>query len=153
MVKITTQGLLLSFAFSMQIWSFTSYADDPLQQQILRADKQLFTAFNQCDIAAFAAMLDADLEFYHDTGGLTGYDHSVRATQQNCRRNLGLTRTLLSESTKIYPVKEFGAIQLGQHRFCHIENGNNDCGTFGFTHVWRESDGGWKLHRVMSYGH
>ena len=153
MVKITTQRLLVIFALSMQIWSLTSHAEASLQKQILYADSQFFTAFNQCDLATYSSMIDKGLEFYHDTGGVTGYDHTVQFMKDSCERNLGLTRTLLNEGTSIYPIKDFGAIQIGKHRFCHIEKGKNDCGTFGFTNVWRESEDGWKLHRVLSYGH
>ena len=84
-------------------------------------------------------MTDKGVELYHDTGGVTGYDHTVLFMKESCERNLGLTRTLLKEGTSIYPIEDFGAIQIGKHRFCHIENGKNDCGTFGFTNVWRAS--------------
>lgn len=47
----------------------------------------------------------------------------------------------------------YGAIQIGQHEFCHEENGIDDCGVFGFTHVWHRSSDGWKITRVLSYGH
>lgn len=47
----------------------------------------------------------------------------------------------------------FGAMQFGEHRFCHTENGKPDCGTFRFAHVWRKEGETWKLSRVLSYGH
>ena len=50
MVKITTQRLLVIFALSMQIWSLTSHAEASLQKQIVNADRQSFTAFNQCEV-------------------------------------------------------------------------------------------------------
>lgn len=153
MAKLTTQRLLLAFAFGMQIWSFVSYAGPSLEDQILQADKRLFTAFNQCDIETHSEMLSPDLEFYHDKGGVTGYEHTVAVIRENCTRELGLTRTLLPDSVAIYPVKDFGAIQTGKHRFCHWENGKNDCGTFGFSHVWQHTEQGWRVHRVLSYGH
>ncbi len=153
MVKLTTQRVLLLFAFAMQIWSCSSYADSSLRDQIVEADQRLFDAFNGCDIPTFSGMLAKDLEFYHDTGGVTGYSHSVNVTKENCERNLGLTRTLVDGSMEVYPVKDFGAMQIAKHQFCHLENGRMDCGTFGFAHVWKQTDEGWKVVRVLSYGH
>ncbi|MCW8109758.1 nuclear transport factor 2 family protein [Alteromonas ponticola] len=127
--------------------------DKTLKQQILQADQSFFSAFNNCDIAVMAAMFSPELEFYHDVTGLKGYDETMQSTKANCERKLGLVRTLNESTHKVYPVKNFGAIQQGEHTFCHMENGKNDCGTFGFTTVWRKSDTGWQMHRVTSYDH
>ena len=54
---------------------------------------------------------------------------------------------------KVYPIPGFGAQQVGQHRFCHDENGVEECGVFGFTTVWQNTDGHWRMTRVMSHGH
>jgi hypothetical protein len=56
-------------------------------------------------------------------------------------------------SLDVHPVPGYGAIQIGEHRFCHDENGHEECGVFGFTHVWRDVDGQWQIVRVLSYGH
>jgi hypothetical protein len=44
-------------------------------------------------------------------------------------------------------------MELGTHRFCHIENGKQDCGSFRFAHVWQKKDDRWRVTRVLSYGH
>lgn len=124
-----------------------------LSAQISRADAQFFTAFNQCDIATMAKMFSPQLEFYHDTGGVSDYAQTMNATESLCQRVPDLTRTLQPETMQVYPVKDFGAIQQGRHTFCHKENGKDDCGTFGFTHIWQQTEEGWLLHRVLSYGH
>lgn len=64
-----------------------------------------------------------------------------------------MTRTLVEGSLEVYPVKDYGAIQIGSHTFCHMENGQEDCGTFKFVHLWRKENDSWKLTRVISYGH
>lgn len=136
-----------------------SQAEAYLLNKIKQADKTLFDAFNRCDIETMKGMFSRDLEFYHDLGGLGGFEKTIDSTKNNCNDNLGLVRTLVPESLEIYPIKNFGAIQIGEHTFCHIEydengkNGKDDCGTFGFTHVWKESSTGWLVHRVVSYGH
>jgi len=98
-------------------------------------------------------MFAPDLEFYHDKGGLTGYDHTINAIKQNCDRKLGLVRTLVPGSMEVYPIGNYGAVQIASHRFCHMENGKEDCGTFKFVHVWRNDNGNWKISRVVSYDH
>jgi hypothetical protein len=39
------------------------------------------------------------------------------------------------------------------HRFCHAEQGKDECGVFSFVHIWRRTTTGWKISRVISYGH
>lgn len=128
-------------------------AADHLEQEILLMDQRLFTAFNQCDVEGMGQILDPSLEFYHDKGGLTGYQHSLNTLRDNCERQVGLKRELIGDSNQVYPIKDFGAIQQGRHTFCHLENGKNDCGTFQFMHIWKNTDTGWKVVRVVSYDH
>lgn len=128
-------------------------ADSDLHLEIQQADKTLFDAFNSCDVKTQEGMFSPDLEFYHDIAGVTGFEDMLRITKEHCANKLGLVRTLVPDSMVVYPVKDFGAIQIGEHTFCHEVNGVNDCGTFGFTHVWKKSQQGWVVHRVVSYGH
>ncbi len=64
-----------------------------------------------------------------------------------------IRRELVPGSLEVYPIKDYGALELGQHRFCHQENGKEECGTFRFAMVWRKSGGLWQISRVLSYGH
>lgn len=131
----------------------SSVASDSLQIEILRMDARLFDAFNRRDLATQKSIFAKDIEFYHDKGGVTNYDTLIRNTERLFAQNNGLTRTLIPGSSEVYPVANYGAIQTGQHTFCHIENGREDCGTFKFLHIWRNSGGRWELTRVVSYGH
>ena len=144
-------ALTLCAAMLSPMLSFA--AETTLQDRILQLDKQLFDAFNQRDIETTKAMLDADVEFYHDTGGLADYQQTI-ANLTRLFANAGdLTRELIPESTEVYPVKDFGAIQTGKHRFCHTENGKPDCGEFKFLHIWKQQDKRWTVVRVVSYDH
>lgn len=131
----------------------TARADTSLYNEILLADTLFFDAFNRCDTDVMGEIFDVDLEFYHDISGLSDYQMTMASTQLNCERDLGLKRTLTVESMKVFPLPEFGAIQVGEHQFCHLSNDVLDCGVFGFTHVWQRSQEGWKIVRVVSYGH
>ncbi len=129
-------------------------ADSPrLHDEIASVDGRFFDAFNACDLKTMGDMFSKDLEFYHDLGGVHGYKDTMETTRENCERGLGLRRRLVEGSLKVYPIKGYGAIQVGQHTFCHKENGKDDCGTFDFVHVWQRTDKGWVLARVVSYGH
>jgi ketosteroid isomerase-like protein len=147
---------LIKTVFLVSLFSATAVAfafDDALFKQIKDADTRLFTAFNTCDLNTMSAMFNDDLEFYHDVSGLTDKQATMRSSEDNCARKVGLTRTLVEGSMKVYSVKDFGAMQLGSHRFCQKNNGVDDCGTFNFAHVWKQADGEWQVYRVLSYDH
>ncbi len=145
--------------YLLAIWLFTlslsAQAEKPgeLPDEITKMDTKLFDAFNACDLKIMGEIFSTELEFYHDLGGLNGYKGTMDATKGNCDKGLGLRRKVVAGSLKVYPIKGYGAIQLGKHTFCHIENGKDDCGTFEFTHIWKRVESGWKLTRVVSYGH
>jgi hypothetical protein len=124
-----------------------------LFREIAKMDSILFTAFNNRDTTQFKKMLATDLEFYHDKGGLTGFDHTVEFLRSTAKANNGLRRELVKGSLEVYPIPGYGAMEIGSHQFCHMENGQQDCGIFKFVHIWQKKDGNWMLSRVVSYGH
>ncbi len=125
---------------------------------IAHMDSVLFNAFNSRDVEKLKTLFTEDLEFYHDQGGLTNYTQNMEAFKKTVEKNNDLKRELIPGSLEVYPVKDFGAMQTGEHRFCHTENGKPDCGTFKFVHIWKKINNdpmgiGWKISRVVSYGH
>ena len=127
--------------------------NDALRDEILAMDAMLFEAFNNRDLETMKQLFDPDLEFYHDTGGVSDYRQSVENSRRLFEADTGLTRELLIEYARVYPVPDYGAIQVGKHRFCHPENGEMDCGVFEFLHIWKKNDSGWTVARVVSYAH
>ncbi|MBD0278645.1 MAG: nuclear transport factor 2 family protein, partial [Flavisolibacter sp.] len=105
------------------------------------------------DMEKFKSLFTDDLEFYHDKGGLTDYQYTIESFKNTIARNDGLRRELVKGSLEVYPIKDFGAIQIGSHTFCHNENGKQDCGTYKFVHVWKKVGTEWKIARVISYDH
>ncbi len=128
-------------------------ASGELYQTIAHMDSVLFNAFNSRDLEKLKTMFTDDLEFYHDLGGLTNYTQNMEAFKNTAAQNNDLKRELIAGSLEVYPVKEYGAMQVGEHRFCHTENGKPDCGTFKFVHIWKKIGSEWKISRVVSYGH
>lgn len=128
-------------------------ATTDLYNEIKLQDSLLFAAFNTRDIEGFKNYFSQGLEFYHDKGGLTGYEKTVNNLKTTAQENNQLRRELVKGSLEVFPIPGYGAIEIGSHQFCHTENGKLDCGTFKFVHVWQKKDGQWKITRVVSYGH
>ena len=130
--------------------------DLELYDQIFEADKQLFEAFNHCDFEKLRIYFSEDLEFFHDTGGLTNYDQCIQSIEDLCSAGRQVRRELVLGSMKVYPIPDYGAIQEASHHFYATEIGETDevlTGTFKFVHVWKQEADTWKLARVVSYAH
>jgi hypothetical protein len=124
-----------------------------LFETIARLDGALFGAFNAHKADLLMTMFSQDLEFYHDTVGLTNYRQTRSNFEQLFAKIPDIRRDLVRGSLRVYPIKDYGALELGQHQFCHKENGKDDCGTFTFAMIWRKTGDSWKVSRVISYGH
>lgn len=127
--------------------------EDELFKTIARMDAAIFDAFNAHDVDKLMSYFTEDLEFYHDAGGLSTYRQNAEDFKKMFASTPDIRRDLVKESLEVYPIKDYGAMEIGQHRFCHKENGKDDCGTFGFAMVWRKVADSWKISRVLSYGH
>lgn len=113
-------------------------------------DRELFdAAFLKCDQAKFSSLFTDDAEFYHDRTGAS-YGEAVKQLH-SCPRDDGVKRTLVAGSLEVYPIKDFGAIQMGRHTF--TREGEPGVEIAKFIHLWRYSDGKWQLARVMSFDH
>jgi CubicO group peptidase (beta-lactamase class C family) len=126
-----------------------------LRDQILSADRQLFDAYNTCNTVQFSRSLASDLEFFHDSTGLTGHDWNVNALEKRCAESTKYHRSLDEQSVQIFPVPGYGALEIGTHRFYEKGAGGSEKldATPGFANVWKQIPDGWKLTRVLSYGH
>ncbi len=133
-----------------------SIAPDSLYKAIVKADSLLFNAFNNCDTVTYRKFIKDDLEFYHDLGGLAvGADIEMLSIKEMCARGNHIRRELIKSSLEVHPLKGYGAVEIGIHRFYHTNKGQKEkiSGTYKFVQVWQLKDGGWKLARVISYGH
>jgi ketosteroid isomerase-like protein len=124
-----------------------------LFETIARMDAKLFDAFNAHNLDAVMAMFADDLEFYQDNDGVSNYQQSKNDFTKMLASVPDIRRELVKDSLEVYPIKDYGAIEIGVHRFCHKEDGKEECGSFKFVHVWRKSGDSWKISRIISYGH
>jgi enamine deaminase RidA (YjgF/YER057c/UK114 family) len=129
----------------------------PLALEIAQRDQEFFASFNTCDapgkLAEHAAWLDPKLEFYHDLGGVSW---TADAYLEGVRNNVcgKFARELVPGSMQVFPLKDFGALSTGKHRFCHFDSGRCE-GEADFAIVWKHNADGrpWTITRVLSYGH
>lgn len=128
---------------------------DALFDKISALDTAVFDAFNHCSapgqLERHASYFAPDVEFYHDKGGVTWTREAMIA---NTAKNVcgHFRRELVPGSLKVYPIKDFGAIEQGVHRFCQFKTGDCD-GIADFVIVWRHQGDQWQITRVLSYGH
>jgi hypothetical protein len=126
-------------------------------------DRTLFRAvFDTCDLETLAGLLTDDFEMYHDKWGMIADSGAkfVANIKDGCARqktgeNFLSRRELVPGSLVVYPLNNYGAIQMGEHRFYRLTKGKPDelTETAKFTNVWKKEGGKWKLARVLSYDH
>jgi len=124
-----------------------------LYAEIAHMDSAVFNAFNTRDIDKLKTFFSKDLEIYQDNTGLRNYTQTVESFTELFKKDYVLKRELIKQTMEVYPIKDFGAIQTGQHTFCHTENGKLECGTFKFVHIWEKKEGSWKIKRLITYDH
>lgn len=166
-IRFTPRAAVVSLALGMAQAAWAGQAPRPaapplpppvegtLQARIAALDAAVFDAFNRCDrpgqLDRHAAYFDPSVEFYHDTGGVTWTREAMLANTRAhaCGR---FRRELVPGTLRVVPVKDFGAIETGVHRFCQADTGRC-AGEADFAIVWREQAGQWRITRVLSYGH
>ncbi len=145
--------ITLLFAAVTYIHGQTAPAPEPLFQTIQSLDTQLFDAYNHCDLEKFGSLLADDLEFYHDK---TGLSRGRQALVEGIKNNIcgKVTRELVSGTLEVYPIAEYGAVEIGVHRFHHPGHETAESiGEAKFIHLWQKKDVTWKVTRVISFDH
>jgi hypothetical protein len=126
-----------------------------LFDELARMDSILFDAsFASCDAAKANAIFTDDVEFYHDETGFSAGEQvreNTRRLTASCPGARGITRTVVPGSLRVYPIADYGAVQVGVHRF--DERGAATSTMAQFVHLWRFQDGQWRLARVLSLDH
>lgn len=152
-------ALVIAAALSVPLTAQTVPALDAIKTEaelthaITALDKQLFDAYNTCDLDKMKALVAEDLEFYHDKTGLAiGRQVFLDAIKNNiCGK---VQRELVAESLEVYPLKGYGAVEIGVHRFTHPwKQDHGEVGEAKFVQLWQYKDGAWKITRVISFDH
>jgi len=124
-------------------------SDTKLHAEILKMDTKYFNAYNSCDMKTQADIYDEDLEFFHDKGGLmTSKSDLLKSLEKNiCGK---VTRTLIKGSVEVYPIKDYGAVQIGYHKFFNKEEPNAKSVPSKFIVIWKNKNNSWKITKVIS---
>lgn len=148
--------IALLFGANAKVYADGLRADAPLYRTIKALDQKVFEAYNTCDLATLSALVDENLEFYHDRSGLAlGRESFLDSIKNNiCHK---VKRDLVALSLRVYPLENYGAIELGEHTFCNLRE-TPDCkdetnGIGKFFMLWQKQGEQYRLTRVISYDH
>jgi ketosteroid isomerase-like protein len=124
-------------------------ADKELFAEITAMDKEFFDAYNDCDLEKQALIYSDNIEFFHDKGGLmTSKEEILKATEMNiCGK---VTRELIQGTVEVYPINNYGAVQIGFHKFFNNQEPNAESKPSKFIAVWSKNSGEWKMEKVIS---
>jgi len=126
--------------------------DQKLYKTIVQLDSSFFEAYNTCNLnlEKYGDFFSENIEFYHDQGGLmTSKQDIIDATKRNvCGK---VTRELVKGSIEVYPIKDYGAVEIGLQKF---HNNTEEVGTPSkigkFIIIWQNTNNVWKITRVVS---
>tara|TARA_R110002051_G_scaffold297564_2_gene363931 strand:- start:5819 stop:6271 length:453 start_codon:yes stop_codon:yes gene_type:complete len=141
--------LVLMLVLLSQTSTSQNTENNALYNTIMELDSTYFKAYNECDMKTQTEFYDADIEFYHDKGGLaTDKAELLKSIEKNiCGK---VTRTLLKESVEVYPIKDFGAVQTGMHKFYNNQEPDAISKPTKFIVIWKKTDSKWLMSRVIS---
>lgn len=153
-VIIIIHLLIISFGYSQETYKDileTAYIpiDEEIYDIIVAKDTEYFNAYNTCDIKKQESLYSEDLEFFHDKGGLsTSKQEVLAAIEKNiCEK---VTRTIVAGSIEVYPIKDYGAIEIGYHKFYNNQEPNAKSKASKFIMVWKNEDEKWFISKVIS---
>ncbi len=124
-------------------------ADQKLYDEIIKQDAVFFEAYNTCDLKIQEEIYADDVEFFHDKAGFMDSKKEIIASTQKYICNK-VRRELVKEGLEIYPIKNYGAVEIGYHKFYNKSNPNDVAEPMKFMIVWRHQGNRWKIEKVIS---
>ena len=135
----------------------TSPKKEELLTTISSLDHAFFEAYNKCELTKIESLFTSDVEFYHEKRGqLTSRQSVMDALSKSLcgDKNNRVRRELVEGSLQVYPIDNYGALAVGEHRFYLTQAGQKEKldGIGRFANLWQLRDGEWRMSRVFSYG-
>lgn len=126
-----------------------------LYDTILHLDSLLYYYYNTRNLEKFMGFFSPDLEFYHDLTGKTDYSENLERFKVNFAKPAMMRRELSKSSLEVYPIKDFGAIEIGTHNFYQTDKEQPErlVAQPKFMHIWKKEGDVWKIVKVVSYDH
>lgn len=125
-----------------------------LVTEIRDVDRQVFEAYQDCDLSQYASFLSSDLEFYQDNIGVRSRAEILASMKDRCREGIHLLRRLDEKTLVINPIPGYDAVEAGTHWIYSVREGSEHLdATAQFTQIWTKKTGHWQLLRVVSFDH
>ena len=135
----------------MPVFVFPDGEDTPasLYDSIATMDAMWEDAYNNCKLDVMEELISEDLEFYHDQGGLMTSKQKLNEALKNniCGK---VTRQLKEGSLEVYPIKGYGAVEMGLHAFHNKKEPGLEVHYSKFVHIWKRDNAKWRITRVIS---
>ena len=125
-----------------------------LVAEIRDVDRQVFEAYQNCDLSQYARFLSRDLEFYQDNLGVRNRSQILTSMKNRCNEGIHLLRRLDEKTLVINAVPGYDAVEAGTHSIYSVQEGSEHLdATVQFTQIWTKKTGHWQLLRVVSFDH
>ena len=123
--------------------------DQKLHATISSMDSIFFDAYNSCNMEKQKEIYADDIEFFHDKSGLsTSKSDILEATKNNiCGK---VTRSLIKGSIEVYPINNYGAVEIGYHKFFNNQEPDAPSNPSKFIIMWHYEKEQWKITKVIS---
>ena len=123
--------------------------DQELHAAISNMDRIFFEAYNSCDIEKQKEIYADEIEFFHDKSGLSTSKSDILAATENniCGK---VTRTLVEGSIEVYPIHDYGAVEIGYHKFFNNQEPDAPSNPSKFIILWKNELENWKITKVIS---
>ena len=120
-----------------------------LYDSIAAMDARWEDAYNNCKLDVMDELISEDLEFYHDLGGLMTSKQKLNEALKNniCGK---VQRELKQGSLEVYPIKGYGAVEMGMHAFHNSKERDPQPHFSKFVHIWKRDGNQWTITRVIS---
>ncbi len=123
--------------------------DMELHKTISTMDSIFFDAYNNCNMEKQKELYADNIEFFHDKGGLsTSKSEILEAIKNNiCGK---VTRTLIKGSIEVYPIHNYGAVEIGYHKFFNNQEPDAISNPSKFIIMWKYEEEQWQITKVIS---
>jgi hypothetical protein len=140
---------LITLLVSLGFQTKTSVVSTSLYDSIAAMDARWEDAYDNCKLDVMEEIISEDLEFYHDQGGLMTSKQKLNEALKNniCGK---VTRELKKGSLEVYPIKGYGAVEMGLHSFHNSNEPTAQPHFSKFVHIWKRDHGKWRITRVIS---
>lgn len=147
LVVITLSCSTTNHPWQLQVPTYKPESQE-LYDSIVHVDSVWADSYNNCKLEVQDLLISDNLEFYHDRNGIMTSKTALIEALKNyiCGK---VTRELLEGSIEVYPIPNYGAVEMGYHRF-HNKIEKTMSNFARFVHIWHRENGQWKMTRVVS---